>query len=137
MSAGFWKFFPIVKADSMKLKNSLALVVITLLVLVIQGCASTGAPYQKTEVYADSSEDFEVKLARKLGKAEIGEVVVGVVGEGESAQEYTIRDEYTAASGNTCRNVDIANPETGAHKDALFCYEKGEGWYRAQDILLK
>ena len=137
MSAAFLKSFLTVKIDVIKLNNISALVVASLVVL-IQGCASTGAPYEKTEIYTDATEDYEAKLARKLGEADVGEMVAGVASAGSVASEYTITDEYmAAASGNTCRNVEIAKPETAKTHSALFCQDADSNWYRARDILLK
>ena len=136
MSAAFLKSFLTVKIDVIKLNNISALVVASLVVL-IQGCASTGAPYEKTEIYTDATEDYEAKLARKLGEADVGEMVAGVASAGSVASEYTITDEYMAASGNTCRNVEIAKPETAKTHSALFCQDADSNWYRARDILLK
>ncbi|MDO6460981.1 hypothetical protein Q4485_09760 [Granulosicoccaceae sp. 1_MG-2023] len=108
------------------------------LLLILQGCASTGGSQEtNTGLYSADNTAAAGKLADKVGEAQIGEVITASAAADGSVREYTVLEQYTAASGRTCRNVSVLNLNTQRSSTALYCLDEDDGWFRVRDILLK
>ena len=136
--AAFWKYFRRVNKLKKNMKNSFSKIVVLLGVVILQACTSLGEKNIGVNTSQPEAPIEQAGISYEVGQLEVGDSLLSDATNEIEAREYTVVEIYTAASGRTCREVDIRKLDGSEEVEtSVLCQKKTGSWYWPRDVIFK